>query len=189
MKIFGKKYTEPHSVKLYLPRGDDVIEVTAYSILDDAEFYKICPEPKPPMRMIKGGKKESDHTNKQYLQEVEDFGKRRLAWMILTSIKITGAEWETVDLKDPNTWLSWRKELKDSGFNDVEITRMNNLMYEANCLSDEKLDEARNRFLAKQLERELQSFQKEEQLSLVSGEHVNGLASDHQESIQQDLKT
>lgn len=184
MKIHGRKL-EPHVAKLYLPRGDDIIEITAKSITDDSQFFKICPEPKPPFIMKKGGKKEPDFKDKTYLREIDDYANRKFAWMILSSITITGAEWETVNVNDPNTWLGWRKELTESGFNNYEINRIVNLMHEANCLDESKLEEARNRFLAIQLEKEQLSSQKEELLSIVSGGHVNGSGSDPQESLQE----
>lgn len=182
MKIHGRKF-QPHEVKMYLPRGDnDIIEVTARSILDDSAFFKLCPEPKPPQIIKKGGKRDVDLNDKGYLREVKDYGERKFAWMFLTSVTITGAEWETVNLNDPNTWLNWKDELLDCGFNSFEINRMIALMHEANCLDDTKLEEARARFLVKQLEKELSSSQTDVPHNIVSGEHVNGSALDHQES-------
>jgi hypothetical protein len=150
MKLNGKKISGPNIVTLYLPRGDDVVlEIKCQAVLDYEPFLKLCPSPKPPEKLLKGGARVPDFENPRYKAQVAEFSTFKTHWMFLQSLKATvGLEWETVDMADASTWKNHEKELIDSGFSDIERQRMFNACMEANCLNETKLDEARERFLS-----------------------------------------
>jgi hypothetical protein len=73
--------------------------------------------------------------------------------MIIKSLEETeGLEFESIKLDDHTTWTNVYKEFKDSGLCDMEITRLIDGVMEANSLSDERVEEARSRFLASKLQ-------------------------------------
>jgi len=176
MKIFGKKYDTPHRESVYFPREDDIIEITAEAIVDDADFYKYCKEPKAPIILVKGRGRIPDYEDKYYKSAVEVYKARRTALIIITSLRATpGLEWDKVKLDNPDTWLLYREELKDFGFSMAEINQITNTVLAANSLDDAKLQEARERFLALQrVAAQGSSSQEEEKQATQSGELVNG---------------
>ena len=71
--------------------------------------------------------------------------------MILKSLEATeGLEWETVKMDDPETWLNYEKELKDSGLSPIEVGRIVGICMSANGLDERKMEAARDAFLAEQ---------------------------------------
>lgn len=150
MKMNGEKVEGPNVEILVLPRGGDKPDIVfhATAILDDSDFTEKCPVPQPPERIMKGGVREKNFEDKGFKQEAEAYHDKRMAWMILTSLAATpNLEWEMVKLDDHTTWLNFRQELKDSGFSYIEIQRIENAVYIANCLNEAKVDEARRSFL------------------------------------------
>ena len=183
MKLRGVKIQGPNVEVIIIPRGDDLpIVLRAQAILDMDEFNRLCPEPEPPKKMIQGGQRVPNVEDPHYMQAVEERGKRRLAYMVIKSLSVTeGLEWERVRLSEPSTWLHYLDELKESGFNEVEVNRIINGVHTANCLNESKIDEARQRFLAWRAEEdERQSSQMGGQSNGQSGEPVNGSASSRQ---------
>ncbi len=149
MKINGKKVSGANECIIVIPRGsgEDII-LKARAVLDMDAFEKICPPPEPPVKMIPGGKKVANPRSKGYLKAVEAHSEKRLTYIILMSLQATeGLEWETVDLDDHSTWGNFRKELQDSGFSSVEVNRIIGECVTVNALNDDKIEEARERFL------------------------------------------
>lgn len=153
MKLNGVKISGPNVETIVLPRGDgSPIVLRAQAILDMDEFDKLSPVPKPPEKMLPGGIKVPNLEDSYYLAAVEEVGKRRMAYMVVKSLEATpGLEWETVRLSDPSTWLGYRDEFREAGFSEVEVNRITAAVMSANCLSEEKVEEARQRFLASEL--------------------------------------
>jgi len=176
MKIFGKQLKGPNVESVYIPRGDDIIEIKAQAILDDSEFNKICPQPIPPKKMIPRQGAVPDLDDKFYKSSLDDYAKKRSSWIFIKSLEVTpGLEWEKVKLTDPNTWNLYREELIDSGFSTNEINIIWNCVLAANALDDNKLEEARKRFLAMRQMREGNLYSQEaEPLNTQSGVLVNG---------------
>lgn len=188
MKLNGTKIEGPNVEILVLPRGDgrpDLV-LKARAVLSYKEFDALCPRPTPPMVMLPGGEKRADFDDATYKSLVGSYAEKRHAWMIYKSLEATeGLEWEQMDLGNPNTWLKLEDELEDSGFNYVEIMRIRQLAMTANCLNDERLEEARKSFLASQRQPFVRlSFQKDEQNGTQSGEPARDSASDPQEPSQ-----
>lgn len=155
MKIAGRNLTIPNIEIIVLPRQDgpngecNDIVIKAQGILDNTEFDKILPQPQPPKQIAKGGAVTYDVKNPIYLANLSSFGEKRMAWIVLKSLEATeGLTWDTVDMGNPETWNNYRTELKEANFSDVEIVRIVNTVMAANSLNEERLDEARKRFLA-----------------------------------------
>lgn len=149
MKIQGKKIEGPNEMTIVTPRfnGADII-LKARAIVDMVPFEKVCTPPEPPRKTLPGGKQVPNIKDSNYLKELDRHSIRRLNWIVLTSLEATeGLEWETIDLADPSTWDNFRKELRNSGFSDIEINRIVADCISVNALDEDKIEEARERFL------------------------------------------
>lgn len=148
MKIAGKKISGANIEYVVIPRsdGEDIV-FKLQAICNMEEFEKLCKEPTPPK--IRGGKGQliEDIEDRGYKGELEQYRKQKMAWSVLQSLKPSEIEWETVNLSDPSTWLNYEQELKDAGFSQGELNRIYAGFTEVNCLNEEKLEEARQRFL------------------------------------------
>jgi hypothetical protein len=148
VKIKGKKIEGVNIEIIPIPRGNgpDII-FKARAVLDMESFEKMCPVPNPPLRKIDG----VDVPNLKdlnYLTQVTRHAEQRMAWMVITSLEATeGLEWEKVDVSDASTWIHLREELKDSGFNGIEVNRIIAGVVSVNSLSEDKIEAARERFL------------------------------------------
>lgn len=174
MKIAGiDPSTLCNEVLLVLPRGEQDIVFRARGLKDMDEFNNQCPQPKPPGKRTREGfvPNPDDPT---YQQVLEAWAKKRLGYIVLQSLKPSDIEWETVKENDPRTWQSWEKELRDSGFSEIECSRILALVMEANALDEAKLRQAREVFLLGQAqEQDESSGQASEPPSTPSGEHVS----------------
>lgn len=135
---------------LVLPRGDKEIVFRAVGVPDYEPFNKLCPEPKPPgiYKPKEGWVPNEDDPS--YKDMMETYGRKRLAWLIISSLEPSDIEWDEVSLNNPSTWMQWEQELKTAGLNQVECNRVQNLVFQANCLDENKLIQARESFLVGQ---------------------------------------
>lgn len=148
MKLHGKKIEGLNRETVVIPRseGDDLVFI-AEAVPDWQPFYKLCPGPKAPVRVLKGGKKEYDLEDPAYLAQLDAHGKKQTQWLILQSLKATpGLEWETVNLGDHRTWGKLEDELVASGLTYAEIRRIVDAVMNANCLNERRLEEALENF-------------------------------------------
>jgi hypothetical protein len=172
MKIGGiDPKTIPNDVILVLPRGETEIVFRARGVSDYDEFNKLCPEPEPPKVHTAKDGWQPNFQEPGYREMMIVHGRKRLAWLVINSLEPSELEWETVIADNPSTWLGWEKELRESGFSQVECNRISTLVMEANCLDEDKLDKARENFLRGQrLEASEYSGQGIAPPSLQSGE-------------------
>jgi hypothetical protein len=171
----GKKISGPNVEYIIIPRSDEDIVFVAQAVLDMSEFDSLCPAPKPPPMMRKGGVKVPDDRDPRYLTAMNDHGTKRFNYMALKSLQATeDLEWENVNFSDPDTWSGWIDELKEAGFSDIEINRITIGVMNANCLNEARLDEARSRFLSGQgVEANGSSSHEGEPRIMQSGEPAN----------------
>ena len=149
MKMNGQTVSGPNIAYAVIPRHYGDLVFKAQAILDMEEFKKLVPEPLPGKKMLPGGKVVEDRDDKAFRSSVGRYADLRYAFIFLKSLSATeGIEWETIKLSEPDTWLNWEKELKDSGLSEPEIVQIQMAVAEANGLSQAKMDEARDRFLA-----------------------------------------
>lgn len=149
MKIAGKKIEGRNTEVIILPRplGQDIV-LMAEAVLSMDRFNTLVQEPQPPMRVLPGGNKTAFVNDPNYKNQVLDFQAKRMAFLILESLKATkDLEWETVKEDEPSTWTLWSKELTDSGFSAIEINRIQTGVFTANCLNESLIETARDSFL------------------------------------------
>lgn len=126
----------------------DIIFI-ARAVLDFEPYEKLHPMPLP--RMIqKPGQTPTPHLDDpKFKAETEKWYGTRMLWMYLKSLEATpGLQWEKVKMDDPSTYNLFRAELKSAGFNAIEVNMIVNGCLAANSLDDDKLEQARARFLA-----------------------------------------
>ncbi len=123
----------PAEEVLVLPRGEESIVFRARGLADMDEFDKLCPEPKPPVRLTKAGK-EPNEEDTNWRSAMLAHGRRRVAYMVVKSLEPSKIEWDSVDLDIPKTWLNYTDDLRRAGFSQVQINRIVGLVWEANCL-------------------------------------------------------
>jgi len=178
MKINGRKISGPNVEVIVIPRLEGDIIFKAQAILSFKEFETLCPEPIAPKVMRRGVNQfVSNIKDPKYIKDMDDYSKRRTSWMILKSLSATeGLEWDTVKMDDPTTWNNLEDELKSSGFSEMEVGRIVTGVLTANCLNEDHLEQARQRFLASQRDQvENSTSQKVGQKTMLSGEPVNAL--------------
>lgn len=152
MKIKGKKISGPSEVVIPVVRGTEDIFFKARAVLDFTKFDQLCKMPKPPMILRTGDTEPTAQlTDEKYKLAVDDYAKKRSAFMIIESLSATeDLVWEKVDKDNPDTWLNYDLELRESGLNEMELARLINGVLEANGLDSQKIEEAKKRFLASQ---------------------------------------
>lgn len=176
MKIAGHENYQPNEEVCVIPRtnGEDFVFI-AKALMDLDEFDTLCPVPEPPAVIGKGGVKTFDFKNQSYLDALMSHSKNRIAYFIIHSLRATaGLTWDKVVFKDPDTWHFYTEELKAANFNYLEIQRIEAAVFTANCLNEQKVEQARQNFL---LEQELvakeSTGQQDTQNSSQSGEPAN----------------
>lgn len=159
MKIDGHNNYSPNEEVVVIPRtiGDDFV-FKAKSIMDLSEFDTLCPIPEPPAVIKKGGIKEFDFKNADYQNALLTHAEKRIQYMVIESLKATpGLTWDKVKYSDPNTWVHYKEELKLAGFNYLEVQRIENAVFTANCLNEQAVEVARQNFLQQQEETQSES--------------------------------
>ena len=179
MKIFGKSNFKPKDLELVISRiedGKEEFTVFKAKTLEDLEaFDEILSRPNPPTRTKPDGTKTVMVDDIKYTEELTDWLTIRMDWMYIKSLEATeGLEWSRVKADDPDTFCEIHKELEESGLRPAEVIMIKNLVMEANVLTDDKIEEAKQRFLAfRQAERDSKSSQKVVPLNTGSGEVVS----------------
>lgn len=131
-----------------IPRqtGDIIISAAAVTNYDD--FEKLCPLPKPPEIIRKGGERSVDPNDPDYENSMQEWGKKRFYYMIIQSLSVTeDLEWEKVDPSDPDTWENVDAELQEA-FSDLEFSKIVSLVTKVNGLDEDAIEKATKDFLA-----------------------------------------
>jgi hypothetical protein len=184
LKIGGQVVSGANTGLIVIPRESGDIVFKFVAILDDSDYLRVNPEPKPPREYITKEQKHVEKVNDpKYKAKHEKWRGDKWDWMFLKSVEPSMIEWETVKLDDPATWGNWKQELRDAGLSVGEIGQIENTFFETNIVTDAKLKEAKNRFLASQAQAMLEtsSSTDTESLNTSLGEFVNAGESAHQE--------
>jgi hypothetical protein len=108
---------------------------------------KVLKLPKAPF-VLRRGKQERNIEDKGYEDQCMDYLVKRENYMVAASLMATpDLEWETVDLEKPGTWKNCEKELLETGLPKTEVSYIFEKVRQVNSLDQDKLDEARERFL------------------------------------------
>ena len=176
MKMQGKKLDARGIEYIVIPRpGEDII-FTAQSVLDMDEFENVVARPTPPIRTYKGGVQQAVLDDETYQQSLNDWASKHTDWLCLKSLEATEwLEWDTVDINNPETFKNWHEEMKEAGFSSAERLRVIQGVMTANGLNQERIDEARESFLAglREAPEQESSSRSTEQSSTQSGEPAN----------------
>ncbi len=149
MKLTGHTFDEPAVEYCVLPKGEESVVFRCGPVLDYDEFENLCPMPKPPILIKKGGVRDPDLTDTTYLNQITERGTQRIHYIVLKSLEYTeGLTWDTVELDKPATWGNYEDELKAAFFTVNEINRIQNACFAANSLSEARVEEARSNFFA-----------------------------------------
>lgn len=151
MRIQGQEIKGPNEELIVIPRGDGQIVLKARAVLDYADFERLCPEPKAPWVVKPGGVKEQNYKDVNYIAAVRQRITKQTYFMFVKSLEATpGLTWDTINMQDPGTWLNFEKELQDSGFSSIERNIITRSIMIANNLDEQKIEEARQRFIQSQ---------------------------------------
>lgn len=146
MKLNGEKISGKNIEIVVIPRPNRQIVFKCQAV--DETFDDKYPPPEPPIILKPGRVKESNPDDPNYKKAMEEWGEKKVAWLVLKSLEATeDLEWETINKDDINTWLNYKTELKESGFTNIEINHILNGVLIANCLNEAKLEKAREDFL------------------------------------------
>jgi hypothetical protein len=147
MKIGGiDPKTLPNEEVFVLPRGDKQIVFRAQGLPDLDEFHAMVPEPQAPVVQTPDGIK-NNIEDPEFVSRLTEYNKRRLAYIVVHSLKPSAIEWETVKMESPGLWANWENDLKANGITQIECNLVLRLVMEANSLDDAKLKKARETFL------------------------------------------
>lgn len=153
MKIKGNKIPTPSPELVVISRTDEEgnihdFPIKAVAVLSYDEFEELCPEPKPPLVSKPNEEAIPDLTDKVFRDKLENWGRKRSAWMVIKSLSATdGLEWELVDFKKPDTWEKYEDDLTNT-FSHVEVNAIISAVMSANAMDENKMIEAKKRFLA-----------------------------------------
>lgn len=159
MKYKGNKIQGPQPEIVAFPRtkiidGKQVVDDLVFlihAVLDFSPFTSKFPEPLPNVLKSPNGESKFDVGNKEYQEKYAKWQQYKMNWMFLQSIKGPSEgdlEWEQVESNEPDTWANFREELKEAKLTPSQIQHLLNSALNFNSIDDEKMLEARNRFLA-----------------------------------------
>jgi hypothetical protein len=149
MKIGNRSLDLTFMEYLAVPGTDIVFHIKPLTKSDREEFDRICPRPVPQKRVYADGRVEDAKDDKSYEDALTAYSEARLSYMIVKGLLATpGLEFETVNIADPSTYRNWESELEKAGFSELIINLIVNKTMVVNQLSEAKIKEATDAFLA-----------------------------------------
>ena len=149
MKMNGLSFDGPKPVTCVIPIGNQELVFTIKPVVSYEEFDEVCPRPEPPGGIDGKGNKEKNYKHPTYLEAVDVYSQRRMDWMYLKALEDTeGLEWETVDMKNPETFQNFAKEMEEAGVPVQYIDHFKFKIIQICGLDPQRIDEATERFLA-----------------------------------------
>jgi hypothetical protein len=117
---------------------------------DYAEFEALMPAPDMPKMLLPGNITVDDPNNEHYIKACRERMTKRAQFMFIKSLMHTpNLTLSKVVLDDPDTWVEVYQELKDEGLTSAESFRLQDGMYEAQGICQEKVDKATENFYAR----------------------------------------
>lgn len=163
MKFGNRIFDKPNVAYAVIPRpplrqpqpdgttleiNQDIVFV-AEAVLDHTEFDKLCSQPQPQPAQRPGGETFLNVKDPKYIARLNEWANHKRCWLVIESLKATkDLIWETVDPSIPSTWVNYETELKNAKFTQREINEIFGAVIEANALNDDRIREARERFLS-----------------------------------------
>lgn len=148
MKIKGKSLKNDFVDYAVYPRKDSDIVFKLTPVDDWSLFEELCPVPKPKYKTIPGkDNSEADLDDPKYKEARVEYVKLRQLYLYINTLRETdGLVWDKVEYGKPDTWSNFYEEL-----NDLATAEQNDLIeriHIVNCLDEEHIKKARDRFLA-----------------------------------------
>lgn len=150
MKIKGVEVKPPKPQVLVIPRDGNDLVFTAQYVESYEEFDKLVPRPDPVKIKRADGFEDIDLSDKTYQEELDRWSQMRINWLYIKSLEPTGIEYDLIRMTEPETWLRFDEEFKIAGFSEQCIEKIKLTCYEVCGVSQTKIDEATERFLAGQ---------------------------------------
>lgn len=149
MKLKGKTRLGPNVETIVIPRSnDDDLVFKARAVLSMSNFDKMVDLPEPPVKLLPGGTRVANTEDPNYQKALEEYGELKTAWTVINSLKETeDLEWEKVKDEEPSSWLQYREELEEFGLSEMEIVWIIRGVLAACGLDEQRMEEARERFL------------------------------------------
>jgi hypothetical protein len=138
------------TVPAVIARGGTQLIFECGSVTEDmfAEFDGMVSEPQPPESLMPGGVRKLEVDSPDYLKAMDDYKTLRFDFIKMKSLLYTpGLTFDTVIEDKPETWSLLDTELRASGIMPIELTRIYTSVFEAQGISQEKIDAATASFL------------------------------------------
>lgn len=151
MRINGQTVSGPNTDVLVFPRppvdGENMDIVLKFQAVEDLnDMEEVLQIPQPPTKLVRN-EQIKNYGDEAYIAQMHTYSMRRLAYIVLATLKPSNIEWDSVDMKDPTTWMNYVNDFKKAGFSQVEINKVGAKSMEVNALDDNKLEAARQLFL------------------------------------------
>lgn len=175
MRIDGKKIERNEPETIVIPRTEGDIVLEAKPVLDYEDFLNLCPPPKPPEKVLPGGRRVSDVEDPDYNLELQEWSANKVFWTVLESLRATpNLEWDTIEYGNYETWKNLPEELKEAGFSTIEQNKIFQHVFAVSGLSEKRIEEATQSFLAaREATLDIESSPSTEQQDTQSGEPAN----------------
>ncbi len=148
MKMSGVPVQPMKPITVVINRADESpLVAVCKPVTSYANFDEICKIPQPPEKLLKGGTREWDTKDPEYLAKVTEYSQARVFYLFLESVR-GSIEWDTVKDNDPSTWKNCETEMKSAGLSAKEIEMVFDGVFEANAMDEKKMEQARKSFLA-----------------------------------------
>jgi len=150
MKIAGLEIEAPSVEILVIPRDKVDVIIRAKPIMNYDEFDKLCPEPKPPVKIYPKQGEVEDVNDPKFKKAHDEWAESKGHYMFIESLSATkDLEWATIDMSDSSTWSNYENELK-AIFTPGEVYGIQSLVMTVCGLNSDRMDEATKSFLAAQ---------------------------------------
>lgn len=151
LKIGGQVVNGANTGLIVIPRESGDIVFKFVAILDDSDYARVNPEPKAPREFVTKENRVVEKVNDPaFVKKLDKWRGDKWDWMFIKSVGPSNIEWEQVKLDEPSTWGNWKQELREAGLSVGEIGQIENTFFETNIVTEAKLKDAKNRFLASQ---------------------------------------
>ena len=132
MKLAGLEVSAKYIKEITFHRPDRDYVFKLEAVGDYHDFEVDHPQPEPPT-ITKDGKTYLDRDDEDFIEELQEWSEWRVHWILLNTIQ--DVEWKTITC-DPSTFENWHQEMVDSGFSQIEVSKLQNEVMLANGLME-----------------------------------------------------
>lgn len=163
MKLNGISIAPPEPRTIVIPHGDSEIILRYQAVHSFDGFTDMCKRPEPPEIIRPGNRRDKDYSDAEYQKAMNDYNHKRAVWLYLKALEINELQFDTVDIRKPDTYLNFDKEFLDAGVPMVFLDALKQSILDFCGFNPGLIEEATNRFLAmRALEKESTSLSSEQ---------------------------